>query len=70
MNGAQRDCTKNNNVSALGLIIGRTRIMRIYLLGCGALVETDEPMEKVVACGVCKRGSFSAKRPLLFKNRF
>jgi len=26
--------------------------MRIYLLGCGALVEADEPMEEVVACGV------------------
>ena len=65
LNGAQHDCLKNDKVSGsirtksykrahtLDLLcIRRTRIMRIYLLGCGALVEADEPMEKVVACGV------------------
>jgi hypothetical protein len=44
---------KNKQKHTLDLLcIGRTRIMRIYLLGCGALVEADEPMEEVVACGV------------------
>jgi hypothetical protein len=66
LNSAQHDCKKtskrqqrlhyrenNKRAHTLDLLcIRRTRIMRIYLLGCGALVEADEPMEEVVACGV------------------
>ena len=81
LNGAQHDCMKNNNVSGsirtksykrahtLDLLcIRRTRIMRIYLLGCGALVEADEPMEKVVAYDVII-GTSLIVREVILKGR-
>jgi len=34
------------------LRICRTCIMRIYLLGRRALIEADEPVQEVVACGI------------------
>jgi hypothetical protein len=64
LNSAQHDYTKNDNVSGSDnykrahtldlLCIRRTRIMRIYLLDrrAQALVEVDESMEEVVACGL------------------
>jgi hypothetical protein len=65
LNGTQHDCTKSDKVSGSSrtnnykrvhtldlLCVRRTRIMCIYLLRRCALVEADEPMEEVVACGV------------------
>ncbi len=79
LNGAQHDCTKNDNVSGsirtnnykrahtLDLLcIRRTCIMRVYLLGCSALVEADEPMEEVVACGVVIGSSLVVGEVVLF----
>ena len=67
MNDAQHDCTtvqdtrvgnliknyEERNEGTFNLLrISRACIMRIYLFGRRALVEADEPVEKVVACGV------------------
>ena len=40
--------------------------MRIYLLGCGALLEADEPMEEVVAqCDVVIGSSLIVREVIL-----
>ena len=43
-----------------------TRVMRIYLLGCGPLVEANEPMEEVVAkCDVVIGSSLIVREVIL-----
>jgi hypothetical protein len=81
LNGAQHNCMKNDNVSGsirannykrahtLDLLcIHRTRIMRIYLFRHRALVEGDEPVDEVVACGVVI-GSSLIVREMVLKGR-
>jgi len=56
----------NKRVHTLELLcICRTRIMRIYLLSCHALVETDKPMEEVVACGIIIGSSLIVREVIL-----
>jgi hypothetical protein len=81
LNGAQHNCMKNDNVSGSirannykrahtldFLRIHRTCIMRIYLFRHRALIEGDEPMDEVVACGVVI-GSSLIVREMVLKGR-
>ena len=76
LNGGQNDCIKTTTSAVpLGLIIGahtldflcshHTRIMRIYLFRHCAVVEGDELMEEVVACGVVIESSLIVREVVL-----